>query len=122
MYFQMRESRVTALSLGFCSTFIRLQSTLLHYFLLTTKNCPPTVYNYISANDDPYNETFFIKGLRDVFINFKIEIYNRWGRMVWKGTNNDADWNGFSNKGFKFVQFYIKKSQEGEGKEFFTKH
>lgn len=71
-------------------------------FLLTTKNCPPTVYNYISANDDPYNETFFIKGLRDIFVNFKIEIYNRWGRMVWKGTNNDADWNGFSNKGFKF--------------------
>lgn len=71
-------------------------------FLLTTKNCPPTVYNYVSANGDGFNETFFIEGLRNIFINFELEIYNRWGRLMWKENNNTADWDGFSNNGYKF--------------------
>jgi gliding motility-associated-like protein len=70
-------------------------------FLLNVKNCPPTVYNYISPNNDNYNETFFIKGLRDIFINFELEVYNRWGRLVWQGNNQTNDWDGFSTKGFK---------------------
>ena len=70
-------------------------------FLLTVKNCPPTVYNYVSPNNDNYNETFFIKGLRDIFVNFELEVYNRWGRLVWQGNNQTDDWDGFSTKGFR---------------------
>lgn len=76
---------------GYCPSFTS--------FLLTTKNCPPTVYNYISANGDNINEAFHVEGLRDVFINFKIEIYNRWGRLIWTGNNQSEDWNGYSNTG-----------------------
>ena len=70
-------------------------------FMLNVRNCPPTVYNYVSANNDNYNETFFIKGLRDIFVNFELEVYNRWGRLVWQGNNQTNDWDGFSTKGFK---------------------
>ena len=70
-------------------------------FFLNVRNCPPTVYNYVSANNDNYNETFFIKGLRDIFVNFELEVYNRWGRLVWQGNNQTNDWDGFSTKGFK---------------------
>jgi gliding motility-associated-like protein len=70
-------------------------------FLLNVRNCPPTVYNYVSPNNDNYNETFFIKGLRDIFVNFELEVYNRWGRLVWQGNNQTNDWDGFSTKGFK---------------------
>ncbi|KGD67028.1 hypothetical protein LG45_12420 [Flavobacterium aquatile LMG 4008 = ATCC 11947] len=70
-------------------------------FLLEVRNCPPTVYNYVSANNDNYNETFFIKGLSDIFINFELEVYNRWGRLVWQGNNQTEDWDGFSTKGFR---------------------
>ena len=63
-------------------------------FNLETRNCPPTIYNYISANDDGANDTFFIKGLRDIFLDFKLEIYNRWGQLLWKGDQNTPDWNG----------------------------
>ena len=70
-------------------------------FMLNVRNCPPTVYNYVSPNNDNYNETFFIKGLRDIFVNFELEVYNRWGRLVWQGNNQTNDWNGFSTKGFK---------------------
>lgn len=68
-------------------------------FLLKSRNCPPTVYNYISANGDTYNESFFIKGLRDIFINFKLEVYNRWGSLVWTGNNNKPDWDGYIKEG-----------------------
>ena len=70
-------------------------------FLLTVKNCPPIVYNYVSPNNDNYNETFFIKGLRDIFVNFELEVYNRWGRLVWEGNNQTDNWDGFSTKGFR---------------------
>lgn len=63
-------------------------------FTLFTKNCPPTVYNAVSANGDGSNDTFFIDGLRDVFVNFSLEVYNRWGKLVWTGNNSKEDWDG----------------------------
>lgn len=69
-------------------------------FLLTTRNCPPIVYNYVSANGDNFNETFFIAGLRNIFLNFELEIFNRWGKLIWKGNNNTEDWNGVIKEGF----------------------
>lgn len=77
-------------------------------FLLNTKNCPPKVYNYISANNDTKNDFFFIEGLRDIFLDFKIEIYNRWGKLVWTGNQNTEDWNGYIKDGFS-----IKKATDG---------
>jgi gliding motility-associated-like protein len=68
-------------------------------FLLTTKNCPPTVYNFVSANNDSKNDVFFIDGLRNIFLNYKLAIYNRWGKLVWTGDNNTPEWDGYANKG-----------------------
>jgi gliding motility-associated-like protein len=77
-------------------------------FFLNTRNCPPTVYNYISANNDSKNDFFFIDGLRDIFLDFKIEIYNRWGKLVWTGNQNTEDWDGYIKDGFS-----IKKATDG---------
>lgn len=68
-------------------------------FLLTTRNCPPTVYNYVSRNTDGLNDTFTIRGLRDIFLNFKLEVYNRWGRLVWTGNNDTENWDGYVKDG-----------------------
>jgi gliding motility-associated-like protein len=68
-------------------------------FLLTTKNCPPTVYNYVSANNDTRNDTFTIAGLQNIFLNYKVEIYNRWGKLVWTGNQNTANWDGYIKEG-----------------------
>ena len=70
-------------------------------FVIKTKKCLPIVHNFISANNDNKNETFEIEGLRNVYLNFEISIYNRWGILVWKGNNNTNDWDGFANKGFR---------------------
>lgn len=68
-------------------------------FLLITRNCPPTVYNFVSANNDTKNDELFILGLRNIFVYYKISIYNRWGKLVWTGDNNTPEWDGFANKG-----------------------
>ncbi len=86
-------------------------------FIIETKNCPPEIFNFFSPNNDTYNDTFEILGLRDIFLNFELEIYNRWGIMIWKGNNNTPDWDGHSNKGLRLdnkesssgVYYYILK-------------
>lgn len=70
-------------------------------FGLRVRNCPPTVYNFISANNDGKNDTFIIKGLYDIFLNFELFIYNRWGALVWKGNNASGKWDGQGNKGIR---------------------
>ena len=64
---------------------------------LQLKNCPPRVYNYVSANNDTYNDSFSIDYLRNIFLQYTIDIYNRWGKKVWTGSAETADWDGTSN-------------------------
>ena len=68
-------------------------------FFLLTENCPPTVYNAVSPNGDGSNDAFFIDGLRDIFVNFELLIYNRWGKHLWTGNNNKSDWDGYVEDG-----------------------
>ncbi|MFN8275176.1 MAG: gliding motility-associated C-terminal domain-containing protein [Flavobacteriaceae bacterium] len=69
------------------------------HFELQTRKCPPTVYNFVSANNDGANDTFHIDGLYNIFYNFRLYIYNRWGKLVWIGDNNSGEWDGYANKG-----------------------
>lgn len=71
-------------------------------FDLTVRNCPPTVYNYVSNNNDGFNDYFHIDGLRDIFVNFRLFVYNRWGILVWKGDNSMEDWDGTATKGLRW--------------------
>lgn len=67
-------------------------------FMLLARKCPPTTYNYVTPNGDGVNDTFFIKGLRNIFFNFKLSIYNRWGNLVWTGDHSKADWDGIASE------------------------
>lgn len=82
--------------------FIRIENEFCYgynSFFLTTRNCPPTVYNYVSGNFDGYNDGFFIEGLRDIFLNFEVKIYNRWGKWLWTGNQSKPDWDGYVENG-----------------------
>lgn len=63
-------------------------------FLLKSINCQLIIHNAISPNNDGLNDTFYIAGLRDIYVHFKLEVYNRWGRLIWTGDQNKPDWNG----------------------------
>jgi gliding motility-associated-like protein len=59
-------------------------------------------FNYgISPNGDDDNEFFVIEGLENYPEN-TLEIYNRWGHMVYSKENYTNNWNGYSNKGIIF--------------------
>lgn len=96
--------------------FIRIEDNdcfAITSFTLLTENCPPIIYNAVSDNNDGLNDSFFIDGLRDIFVDFKLEIYNRWGKLVWKGDNNKPNWKGKIEEGIGSKQapdgtyFYI---------------
>jgi gliding motility-associated-like protein len=96
--------------------FIRIEDNdcfAITSFTLLTENCPPIIYNAVSDNNDGLNDSFFIDGLRDIFVDFKLEIYNRWGKLVWTGDNYKPNWKGKIEEGIGSKQapdgtyFYI---------------
>ena len=83
--------------------FIRYEETGNCYnigsFFLETENCPPFVPQGFSPNADGVNETFEISGLYDIFPNFELEIFTRFGNKVYHGNNHIKAWDGTSNSG-----------------------
>ena len=51
-----------------------------------------------SPNNDNKNDWFNIQGLYDIYTNHKLEIYNRYGTLIFEG-NNTNKWYGIANKG-----------------------
>lgn len=52
-----------------------------------------------SPNGDGINDTFNIPDIEFLFPNFTLEIYNRYGNLLYKGHRNTPDWDGRNNKG-----------------------
>ena len=55
-----------------------------------------TIYNEFSPDGNGVNDTFVIDCL-ERFPNNKLEIYNRWGNLVYSKRGYLNDWNGTSN-------------------------
>ena len=54
------------------------------------------IFNEFSPNGDGVNDTFVINGIED-YPNSSLEVYNRWGNIVYKTRNYRNDWGGISN-------------------------
>jgi gliding motility-associated-like protein len=69
---------------------------------LTNCNIIP---NAFSPNGDGINDTFLVQQLAD-YLDFKLEIFNRWGTKVYNYSNNGKTnpdwWNGFSSAKLTF--------------------
>lgn len=63
-------------------------------FKLNVTNCPPTFPEGFSPNGDGTNDELDVLGLYDIFTDFKLLIYNRYGNLVFEGDNNSPKWNG----------------------------
>ncbi len=112
-YFSLQDAttKTNPITLGFPikiktpqTIFVRIENQN-HCFNITnfdleTENCPPKLYNLVSTKADGHYDHFQIDGLRDIFQNFKLTIFNRWGTTVWTGNNATEDWNGTSSLGF----------------------
>ena len=66
-------------------------------------NCDENEYSLMipdgfSPNGDGINDTFTIPDIEFLFPNFTLEIYNRYGNLMYKGNKNIPDWDGRNNK------------------------
>jgi gliding motility-associated-like protein len=59
--------------------------------------CSVKIPNVFSPNGDGKNDVFIIEGM--CIKDYTIEIFDRWGLLVYKGTNNSSAWDGRSPSG-----------------------
>ncbi|GLB50119.1 gliding motility-associated C-terminal domain-containing protein [Neptunitalea lumnitzerae] len=76
-----------------CSAVERLQVTIEVDF------CDIIIPDGFSPNNDGVNETFDIKDLRLYYPDFKIEIFNRYGNILYRGDYNTPNWSGNATEG-----------------------
>lgn len=67
-------------------------------FNLSIENCPPYIPQGFSPNNDTHNDWFNIQGLYDIFTEHELQIYNRYGILIYKG-DNSKPWYGKINRG-----------------------
>ncbi|WP_179351686.1 gliding motility-associated C-terminal domain-containing protein [Winogradskyella vidalii] len=71
-----------------------------------------------SPNDDGINDVFDILFLEDLYPNFKLSIYNRYGNILYEGNINSPKWDGTGKNNDEVlpagVYFYILEFNDGE--------
>ncbi len=79
-----------------CESIVRLEVTV---DLTQCKVDEILVPDGFSPNGDGINDAFVIKNLRQLYPGFRLEIYNRYGNILYKGNYNSPDWDGSSTEG-----------------------
>ncbi len=85
--------------------FVRLENEICFTttsFIIMTENCIPNIPEGFSPSGDSINDEFEINNLLNIYPNFELTIYNRYGSLIYKGFNKDGFWNGISNEGLIF--------------------
>jgi len=55
------------------------------------------IYDGFSPTGNGMNDTFKITNLRELYPDFKVEFFNRWGNLIYTATAGNSDWNGRLN-------------------------
>jgi len=77
-----------------CQSAVRLRITV-----DLTKCDDILIPDGFSPNNDGINDQFVINELAELYPNFKLEIYNRYGNILYKGNKNTPLWDGTSSEG-----------------------
>ncbi len=87
--------------------------------------CISCINDGVSANNDSENDDLGLCGLPNIFPNFEIKIFNRYGNVIYTGNKNSALFNGTSNVALTLgdqvpagVYFYIFYPNNGSSKPF----
>jgi gliding motility-associated-like protein len=81
--------------------------------------CEVIFLNAFSPNDDGINDTWVIQNIEgEAFQDNSVDIFNRWGEMIWSAKNYDNSsvvWDGLTDKGIRLISgtyFYIATVNE----------
>jgi gliding motility-associated-like protein len=74
---------------------------------VTLTNCTATPENFLipdgfSPNGDGVNETFQIVDIEFIYPNYTLEIFNRYGNVLFEGNINKPTWDG-KNSNSSFI-------------------
>jgi gliding motility-associated-like protein len=72
-------------------------------FLLLYNQCPLVAPNVITANNDGINDFFIIRNLEQ-YDRVELQIYNRWGELVFENPNYDNTWDGRDKNGRELIE------------------
>ena len=74
--------------------------------------------NGFTPNGDGFNDLYVIKGIQG-FPDSQLDIFNRWGNLVYSKKGYTNDWNGLSNDGNELPDgtYFIVVDLNAEGKE-----
>jgi gliding motility-associated-like protein len=77
--------------------------------ILVYNQCPLTVPNVITVNNDGINDALIVTNLED-FDKVSLKIFNRWGNLLYENDAYQNDWKGIDNNGNRLsegVYFYL---------------
>ncbi|RYG13489.1 MAG: gliding motility-associated C-terminal domain-containing protein, partial [Chitinophagaceae bacterium] len=105
-----------------CESAIRLAVTVSIDECKETKLIIPDGF---SPNGDQINDFFEIKNIATLYPKFTIQIFNRWGNLVFEGNAKNPNWDGNNHKGGTVsgehmptgVYFFIIKFNDGIKKD-----
>ena len=88
---------------------------------VTLEVCEIVIPEAFSPNGDQINDYFSITNISSEYPNHRVEIYNRWGDMVYNGRGDSPGWDGIATEG-RFgsdvlpvgVYFYILYFNDGQ--------
>ncbi|MDY0089837.1 MAG: gliding motility-associated C-terminal domain-containing protein, partial [Flavobacteriaceae bacterium] len=101
-----------------CESNVRLEVTVV---IEICEELDVIIPDGFSPNNDGINDYFVIKNIRELYPNFTIEIYNRYGNILFEGDAQLPDWDGSTKNGVQIggnrvptgVYFYILNFNDG---------
>lgn len=88
-------------------------------FLLEIDVCDTKIPNIFSPNGDGINDEFYIEGWQG-FPGSRLEVFNRWGTLVYENDNYQSNWKGDDLAEGTYYYIYYRKSRTGEPDQTFT--
>jgi gliding motility-associated-like protein len=95
------------------------QFTSTTYFLSIIEDCEIIIPNVFTPNDDSRNDTFEIFGLSK-YPQSTIQIYNRWGKLIYENSNYFNQWDGKDSAAGTY--YYILGVNKDNEYEYFEGH
>ena len=56
-----------------------------------------TISKVLTPNNDGFNDAFELLGLEGCGFTFEVQIFNRWGKIVYESNNYQNNWRGYAN-------------------------
>lgn len=88
------------------------------YFSIAKEECPVSIANHFTPNDDGYNDTWQISNTNS-YPNMEVIVFNKWGQQVHQQKNTYTPWDGTSlginvPDGAYYYVFYYDKSKQSK--------